>query len=59
MRNTGFLQTGYSGSLAPMNVRDPEGAPADCAETANVLCLSQNNGLLHSVQVNINGCTGG
>ncbi len=58
IESMGFLQTGYSGSLAPMTVRYPDGTPVDCADSANVLCLSQNNGLLQYVQVNINGRTG-
>ncbi len=58
IESMGFLQTGYSGSLAPMIVRYPDGTPVDCADSANVLCLSQNNGLLQYVQVNINGRTG-
>ena len=58
IESMGFLQTGYSGSLAPMTVRYPDGTPVDCNDSANVLCLSQNNGLLQYVQVNINGRTG-
>ena len=58
IQSMGFLQTGYSGSLAPMRVVDPAGTPVDCGDSANVLCLSLNNGLLQYVQVNVNGKTG-
>ncbi len=54
----GFLQTGYSGSLAAMAVTYPDGTAVDCADTANVICLSLNNGLLQYVQANVGGRTG-
>lgn len=58
VQSIGFLQTGYSGSLAAMNVVYPDGTPVDCADSANVLCKSLNNGLLQYIQVNVNGQTG-
>jgi hypothetical protein len=54
----GFLQTGYSGTFERMIVRDPNGAEVSCADTANVLCVSLNNGLVQYVQVNVNGRSG-
>jgi hypothetical protein len=38
-----------------MVVRGPDGAEIACADTANVLCVSLNNGLVQYVQVNVNG----
>lgn len=58
IQSIGFLQTGYSGSLAPMTIVYPDNTAVDCADAANVLCLSLNNGLLQYVQVNVNGKTG-
>ena len=56
MDSIGFLLTGYSGTLAPMAVKDPNGVAVDCNDTANVLCL--NLGLVQYVQVQLNGRTG-
>lgn len=56
MSGVGFLVTGYSGSLAPLDVRYPDGAAVSCADTANVLCL--NLGLVQYVQANVNGRSG-
>ena len=50
-----FLQTGYSGSFAPMIVRDPDGVPVNCGDGVNVRCISLNGGLVQFVQVNTNG----
>lgn len=58
MSGIGFLQTGYSGTLNPMSIVDPNGNPVDCGDTANVLCISLNGGLLQYVQVNVNGNAG-
>lgn len=62
MEGVGFLQTGYSGRFEPMIVRDPAGNAVDCADTANVLCLTMNNvgedRMVQYVQVNVNGVTG-
>ena len=55
MSGVGFLLTGYSGYLNPMAIVDPTGTPVNCADTANVLCLSLNSGLVQYVQVNVNG----
>ncbi len=59
MEGVGFLQTGYSGSFEPMIVRDPAGNPVNCADTANVLCITMNNvgddRMVQYVQVNVNG----
>ena len=58
IQSIGFLQTGYSGSFETMVVRTPDGAAVDCADTANVLCVTLNNGLVQYIQVNINDRTG-
>lgn len=58
IQSIGFLQTGYSGSFAPMLVHYPDGTAVDCAETDRVICLSLNGGLVQYVQANINGQTG-
>ena len=62
MQGVGFLQTGYSGRFEPMIVRDPAGTPVDCADTANVLCLTMNNvgtdRMVQYVQVNVNDNVG-
>ena len=62
MDGVGFLQTGYSGRFEPMLVRDPAGNPVNCADTANVLCITMDNvagdRMVQYVQVNINGNTG-
>jgi hypothetical protein len=54
----GFLLTGYSGYLNALSIVDPDGTAVDCADTANVLCLNLNNGLVQYVQVNVNGKAG-
>jgi|GEM_PF-1971402 len=56
MDSIGFLLTGYSGTVAPLAVKDPAGVAVDCADTVNVLCL--NLGLVQYVQVQLNGRTG-
>jgi hypothetical protein len=57
-----FLQTGYSGNFEVMQVLDPDGNPVNCADTANVLCLTlsnqPNDRMVQMVQVNINGKSG-
>lgn len=58
IQSIGFLQTGYSGSFEPMVVRTPDGAAVDCGDTANVICLSLNNGLVQYIQTDINNRTG-
>ncbi|MEZ4709824.1 MAG: VWA domain-containing protein [Caldilineaceae bacterium] len=62
MEGVGFLQTGYSGRFEPMVVRDPAGNPVNCADTANVLCITMDNvagdRMVQYVQVNVNGNTG-
>ena len=62
MPGVGFLQTGYSGKFEPMVVRDPAGQPVDCADTANVLCITMDNvagdRMVQYVQVNVNGNVG-
>jgi hypothetical protein len=58
IQSIGFLQTGYSGSFEPMIVKYPDGTAVDCADTANVICLNLNNGLVQYIQANINGRTG-
>lgn len=62
MEGVGFLQTGYSGRFEPMTVRDPVGNPVNCADTANVLCITMENvagdRMVQYVQVNVNGNTG-
>ena len=62
MEGVGFLQTGYSGRFEPMIVRDPAGNAVNCADTANVLCLTMNNvgedRMVQYVQVNVNGVVG-
>ena len=62
MEGVGFLQTGYSGRFEPMVVRDPSGNPVNCADTANVLCLTMDNvagdRMVQYVQVNVDGKTG-
>jgi hypothetical protein len=62
MDRIGFLQTGYSGDFAPMLVTDPLGNPVNCADSANVLCLTidHNPGdrMVQYVQVNVQGKAG-
>lgn len=58
IQSIGFLQTGYSGSFAPMVVRYPDGTAVDCGDADNVICLSLNGGLVQYVQANINGRAG-
>ncbi|MCB0087795.1 MAG: Ig-like domain-containing protein, partial [Caldilineaceae bacterium] len=58
MSAIGFLQTGYSGSFGAMQVQRPDGSAVDCNDTANVLCVTLNNGLVQYVQVNTNGQNG-
>ncbi|MEZ4657475.1 MAG: choice-of-anchor X domain-containing protein [Caldilineaceae bacterium] len=62
MDGVGFLQTGYSGRFEPMIVRDPAGNPVNCADAANVLCITMDNvagdRMVQYVQVNVNGNTG-
>ncbi len=62
MEGVGFLQTGYSGRFEPLVVRDPSGIPVNCADTANVLCLTMDNAagdrMVQYVQVNVNGKVG-
>ena len=57
-----FMQTGYSGTFAPMIVTRPGGAAVNCADTANVKCLTVNNkpgdNMVQFVQVNTNGESG-
>ncbi len=56
------MQTGYSGDFAPMVVTRPDGAAVNCADTANVKCLTVNNkpgdNMVQFVQVNTNGESG-
>ncbi|MCB0185921.1 MAG: hypothetical protein KDE31_16745, partial [Caldilineaceae bacterium] len=49
MSAIGFLQTGYSGSFGTMQVQRPDGSAVDCNDTANVLCVTLNNGLVQYV----------
>ncbi|MEZ4617427.1 MAG: hypothetical protein R2867_18215 [Caldilineaceae bacterium] len=58
MSAIGFLQTGYSGSFGTMQVQRPDGSAVDCNDTANVLCVTLNNGLVQYVQVNTKGQNG-
>jgi hypothetical protein len=61
MESVGFLLTGYSGSFEPLAVRDPDGNPVDCTDTADVLCLRDidpTNRRVQYVQVDVNGRTG-
>jgi hypothetical protein len=57
-----FMQTGYSGTFAPMAVSRPDGAAVNCADTANVKCITVNNkpgdNMVQFVQVNTNGVAG-
>ena len=57
-----FLQTGYSGTFAPMTVTDPDGAAVNCNDTANVKCLTVDNKpgdrMVQFVQVSTNGRSG-
>lgn len=57
-----FMQTGYSGTFAPMVVTRPDGAAVNCADTANVKCLTVNNkpgdNMVQFVQVDTNGASG-
>jgi hypothetical protein len=54
-----FLQTGYSGDFAPLVVTRPDGAAVDCADTANVRCITVNSKpgdrMVQFVQVNTAG----
>ncbi len=57
-----FMQTGYSGDFAPMVVNRPDGSAVNCADTANVKCITVNNkpgdNMVQFVQVNTNGTSG-
>ena len=57
-----FMQTGYSGTFAPMAVTTPDGAAVNCADTANVKCITVNNkpadNMVQFVQVDTNGASG-
>ena len=57
-----FLQTGYSGTFAPLSVSYPDGSPVNCADTANVKCLTMDSKpgdrMVQFVQVNTNGRSG-
>ena len=57
-----FMQTGYSGDFAPMSVTRPDDSIVNCADTANVKCITVNNkpgdNMVQFVQVNTGG-TGG
>ncbi|MBX7251487.1 MAG: hypothetical protein K1X50_05835 [Candidatus Promineofilum sp.] len=57
-----FMQTGYSGDFAPMVVTRPDGAAVNCADTANVKCLTVNSkpgdNMVQFVQVKTNGAGG-
>nr|HMT19666.1 hypothetical protein [Promineifilum sp.] len=57
-----FMQTGYSGDFAPMAVTRPDGAAVNCADTANVKCITVNNkpadNMVQFVQVDTNGASG-
>ncbi|HRQ13209.1 MAG TPA: hypothetical protein PK205_07880 [Promineifilum sp.] len=57
-----FMQTGYSGDFAPMAVTRPDGTAVNCADTANVKCITVNNkpgdNMVQFVQVNTNGTSG-
>jgi hypothetical protein len=57
-----FLQTGYSGTFAPMTVIDPNGQAVNCSDTANVKCLTVSNkpgdNMVQFVQVDTNGTAG-
>lgn len=55
MGGVAFLLTGYSGSLAPLAVTDPNGTPVDCNAEGS-LCLDL--GLVQYVQTNVNGREG-
>jgi len=55
MGGVAFLLTGYSGTLAPMTVTDPDGNAVDCAAEGS-LCLDL--GLVQYVQTNVNGRNG-
>ncbi|MCX6046283.1 MAG: hypothetical protein NT075_14320 [Chloroflexi bacterium] len=52
----GFLQTGYSGSFAPMTVQRPDKSFVNCKDEG-VICTSLNNNLVQYIQVNTNGQT--
>lgn len=54
--SVGFLLTGYSGNFAPLAVRAPDNTLMNCADTANVLCIT--SGLVQYVQVKVNGRKG-
>ncbi|MCZ2115618.1 MAG: hypothetical protein LC131_17575 [Anaerolineae bacterium] len=57
-----FMQTGYSGDFAPMVVNRPDGSAVNCADTANVKCLTVNNkpgdNMVQFVQVKTSGASG-
>ena len=57
-----FMQTGYSGDFAPMVVTRPDGSAVNCADTANVKCLTVNSkpgdNMVQFVQVKTNGADG-
>jgi hypothetical protein len=57
--SVGFLQTGYSGDFEVMQVTDPAGNPVNCADTANVLCVTVDHlpgdRMVQYVQVNTQG----
>ena len=57
-----FLQTGYSGTFAPLAVTYPDGSAVDCNDTANVRCLTMDSQpgdrMVQFVQVNTAGLGG-
>jgi hypothetical protein len=57
-----FMQTGYSGTFAPMTVTRPGGAAVNCADTANVKCITVHNkpgdNMVQFIQVDTNGIGG-
>jgi hypothetical protein len=57
-----FLQTGYSGTFAPMTVLYPDGSAVNCNDTANVRCLTVNSKpgdrMVQFIQVNTNARSG-
>jgi len=57
-----FMQTGYSGTFAPMTVTTPGGAAVNCNDTANVKCITLHNkpgdNMVQFVQVDTNGSGG-
>jgi hypothetical protein len=57
-----FMQTGYSGTFAPMTVTAPNGSAVNCGDTANVRCLTVDSKpgdrMVQFVQVNTNAVGG-